>query len=74
MALTGDLNSTTTIQIIGGAPARLSALSFNGQNIRFTTDAQGIISAQLPYTEPTISVPNLRSLTWHYTDTLPELF
>jgi hypothetical protein len=73
LSLTGDLNSTTPIEVLGGAPSALAKLTFNGQDIPFTTSSEGIISATVEYAEPKLSIPQLQSLEWKYVDSLPEI-
>lgn len=73
MALTGDLNATTTLEIFGGAPSSLSKLTFNGKDIEFTTSKEGVIGATAEYAAPQIDVPKLQDLEWKYIDSLPEV-
>ncbi|KAK5698835.1 hypothetical protein LTR97_006483 [Elasticomyces elasticus] len=73
--LTGDLNSTTEIEILGGAPAKTTELTFNGIPLAFHQDTTtGVVSATAYFTQvPFFSIPDLRSLTWNTIDSLPEL-
>lgn len=73
MSLTGDLNSTTAIEIIGGAPNWLQKLSFNGKAIDFKQSKAGVVTAMVDYIEPTFSVPDLSSVEWKVIDSLPEI-
>jgi hypothetical protein len=73
LALTGDLNATTPIEILGGAPTSITKLTFNGQDVDFTTSKEGVISATVDYPRPRISIPQLQDLEWKYIDSLPEL-
>jgi hypothetical protein len=73
LALTGDLNSTTPIEVLGGAPSSLTKLTFNGKDISFKTSEEGVVSATLDFAQPTITIPQLQSLEWKYIDSLPEL-
>jgi hypothetical protein len=73
LSLTGDLNATTPIEVLGGAPSSLAKLTFNGKDISFTTSAEGVISATVDYAQPQISIPQLSSLEWKYIDSLPEI-
>jgi hypothetical protein len=73
LALTGDLNTTTTpLEILGGA-SNITALTFNGETFPFNTSQAGTITSTLTYSTPDIKVPSLSSLSWKYLDTLPEL-
>ena len=73
MAITGDLNVTMPLEIIGGAPADLQSLTFNGQTLQFQQDNTGVVTATLDYSNATFSVPDLSTLSWYYIDTLPEI-
>lgn len=72
LALTGDLNATTPVEIFGGAPAGLTSLTFNGQDVDFTTSKEGVVSATVDYPKPKFAVPQLQDLKWKYIDSLPE--
>ncbi|QDS74282.1 hypothetical protein FKW77_003497 [Venturia effusa] len=75
--LTGDLAPTEQLsqplRIISGAPPNMTRLTFNGQDLGFKRNANGIITAAMTYNEPGISLPSLAELTWSYTDSLPEI-
>ncbi|KAF2401126.1 beta-galactosidase [Trichodelitschia bisporula] len=76
MALTGDIDRTTTIRILGGAPRPLTALYFNDMRtpIPFEQDeATGIVTAELEFREPVIKLPKLSKLQWYTVDSLPEV-
>lgn len=73
LALTGDLNATTPIEILGGAPSSLSKLTFNGDDFEFTVSKEGVVSAKIDYPRPKFAVPQLNELEWKYIDTLPEI-
>lgn len=70
--LTGDLNTTSTLEIIAGLPGS-NNLYFNGAKIAGVKSANGRLSATLTYSEPTIDMPDLSSLEWKYIDSLPEI-
>jgi hypothetical protein len=72
LALTGDLNTTTPIQVFGGA-SNVTKLTFNGQALKSTTSKEGVISATVDFPKPVIVVPQLQSLEWKYIDSLPEI-
>jgi hypothetical protein len=69
--LVGDLNATTTIEVIGGAPQPLSQLTFNGESIDFEQSETGIVTATVKYVVPDFKIPDLNS--WKVIDNLPEL-
>ena len=73
LALTGDLNATTTIEIIGGVPSTLSQLTFNGDDFTFQTNKEGVVTAAIDYPKPRLIIPQLNDLKWKYIDSLPEL-
>nr|POE72434.1 putative beta-galactosidase a [Quercus suber] len=74
ISLTGDLNATAPLEIIGGAPRLLRKLLFNGESVPFHQDQRsGVVSATLTYKNATFSLPNLSSLTWKAIDSLPEI-
>ncbi|KAH0012075.1 putative beta-galactosidase, partial [Aureobasidium melanogenum] len=72
--LTGDINATTDIEIIGGAPAKLAELMFNGENIKFAQDScSGVVTGSVAYKEPSFSVPDLSTVGWKVLNSLPEI-
>ncbi|CAD0109214.1 unnamed protein product [Aureobasidium uvarum] len=72
--LTGDLNSTTDIEVIGGAPAKLTELTFNGESIKFAQDScSGVVTGSVAYKEPSFSIPDLSSVSWKVLNSLPEV-
>ena len=72
VSLTGDVNSTTTVEVIGGAPANATLL-FNGQTLTTTTTKAGALSGTVEFIKPQLAVPSLSNLTWKYIDSLPEV-
>ncbi|OAG13056.1 uncharacterized protein CC84DRAFT_1227943 [Paraphaeosphaeria sporulosa] len=73
LALTGDLNATTSLEILGGAPSPLSKLTFNGAELDFDTTDEGVVTTTLGFTAPSLSLPDLSKLSWKYIDSLPEI-
>ncbi len=71
--LTGDVNATTSIEIIGGLPSGCSSLSFNDKALSITNSTADSVTASISYTKPKVTVPSLPSLTWKYIDSLPEI-
>jgi hypothetical protein len=71
--LIGDVNATTTVEIVGGAHANVSGLSFNGADLSTTSDSNGFIRGSVPFSTPSIEIPDMSSLSWKYIDSLPEL-
>lgn len=72
LALTGDVNATTPIEILG-APSGVSSLTFNGKEISVSTSKEGVLTGTLDFANPDLSIPQLNSLDWKYIDSLPEL-
>jgi beta-galactosidase len=70
--VTGDLNSTTTVEVIG-VPSSVSSLYFNGQLINTSASTAPLLSGQVTYNAPPIDLPNLKNLNWKSIDSLPEL-
>jgi hypothetical protein len=74
IGLVGDVTATTTaLKIVGGAPKGLKTLTFNGQPLRFTQDANNVVTANVTHNEPKFTLPDLKNLQWYYTDSLPEI-
>jgi len=73
--LTGDLNSTTALEVISGAPANTTALTFNGASLPFTQNPRtGVVTATAPYADcPPFTLPDLRTIGWNVLDSLPEI-
>ncbi|KAF1843596.1 glycoside hydrolase family 35 protein [Cucurbitaria berberidis CBS 394.84] len=71
--LVGDINATTTLEIIGGAHKDITALTFNGATVESTLDRNGFLRGTVAFSAPDIRLPDLGSLPWKYIDTLPEL-
>jgi hypothetical protein len=73
LQLFGDINATTTIQII--APKSVTALTWNGQNVALQTSAIGTKSGSLPFTVPKVTLPSLTGSgsAWQCLDSLPEI-
>ena len=72
LELTGDLNCTVPVEIVG-APSSVKSLSFNGLSISTKCNDYGVLSGSLGYSTPDISLPRLVDLQWKYVDSLPEI-
>ena len=70
--LIGDFNETTAIEVIGGAPSKLSAFNINGKSAKFTQDKYGVVTTSVSY-NPDFVVPSLTTCEWKYLDSLPEI-
>ncbi|KAM0530735.1 hypothetical protein ACHAP9_000917 [Verticillium nonalfalfae] len=73
LSFVGDVNATTPIEVIGGAPTSLKALEFNGKALDFEQDDSGVVSAVIEFKTPDIKLPCLSRLKWKYLDSLPEI-
>lgn len=71
--LVGDINTTTTIEVVGGAHKGITSLTFNGEKLKTKVDPNGFLVATTAYSKPEIKIPDLKALRWKYIDTLPEL-
>ncbi|MCJ1353690.1 MAG: hypothetical protein MMC33_003677 [Icmadophila ericetorum] len=73
ISLTGDINCTTAIEIVGGSPAKDGVLLFNGKTVATATNSYGVLSGTVTYTSPKLALPTLSSLDWRAIDSLPEI-
>ncbi|KAJ7758802.1 glycoside hydrolase superfamily [Mycena maculata] len=72
LALWGDVAEMTDITIFG--PEDLSSLEWNTlpvQNLKQT--GKGTWQATIPFSTPSVSLPDLDSATWRFRDSLPEI-
>ncbi|PYH85697.1 beta-galactosidase extracellular [Aspergillus uvarum CBS 121591] len=70
--LSADFNATTPIEVFG-APATTRNLYINGEKTSHTVAKNGAWTTEVKYSAPKISLPSLKSLSWKYLDTLPEI-
>ncbi|WYZ36897.1 hypothetical protein EsH8_II_000403 [Colletotrichum jinshuiense] len=73
LSITGDVNATTPIEVVGGAPAALKTLNFNGKPLDFKQSDRGVVTATVAFAAPAIKLPCLGQLAWKYVDSLPEI-
>ncbi|EEY23389.1 beta-galactosidase [Verticillium alfalfae VaMs.102] len=73
LALVGDVNGTTPIEIVGGAPADLKTLTWNGRELSFEQSSHGVITAMVDFSPPEIKLPCFSQLKWKTIDSLPEI-
>lgn len=73
LAITGDLNATTLIEVIGGAPSSLKKVTFNGKELSFNQSKSGVVTATAVYAVPEFSIPDLSKVGWKAIDSLPEI-
>lgn len=72
LAITGDLNATTPIEVIG-APSSVTKVTFNGKDVSVAPSNAGALCGSIELPKADISVPKLNELEWKYIDTLPEI-
>ncbi|KAK4691078.1 hypothetical protein P7C71_g5850, partial [Lecanoromycetidae sp. Uapishka_2] len=72
LSLTGDINETTTIEVMG-APSGVTELSFNGETVSTTRTSYGALTGNVTYTDPRFSLPILSDLDWRAINSLPEI-
>jgi hypothetical protein len=72
--LTGDLNATSPIEVIGG-PSNVKSVTWNGKDLDFKESSLGCnsVTATAEFEKPTFSIPDLTTATWKVLDTLPEI-
>ncbi|KAH9826928.1 glycoside hydrolase family 35 protein, partial [Teratosphaeria destructans] len=71
--LTGDLNATTEIEVVGGAPAHTTQLTWNGEALPFKQSESGAVTATASYNVPSFTIPDLSTVEWKVFDSLPEI-
>jgi hypothetical protein len=64
VALTGDLNATSTSFEILAPSAFSSKVTFNGQPLAVTKTKYGSLVGHITARFPTIQLPDLQSLKW----------
>lgn len=73
LCLSGDVNSTTEIEIISVPTTDINEIIFNGEKLATSRGKNGKISAAVRY-EPIVPIiPDLDDLEWRYLDYLPEI-
>ena len=72
LKLTGDINSTTGIEIIA-LPTSPVSISFNGERLTTSRSKIGKLTATLNFQSPKLHLPDFTGPTWKYLDSLPEI-
>lgn len=62
LQISGDLNSTTSLEII--APAAVKKVVFNGLNLSAKRTPYGTLLVHKNAKTPAVTLPNLKALTW----------
>ncbi|KAI1391999.1 glycoside hydrolase family 35 protein [Hypoxylon trugodes] len=73
LRLTGDINSTTDIELIYEPTGKVHTLVFNGKALDAEQNKDGKLAARLDFQPPEIAYPDFASLEFGYIDSLPEL-
>jgi hypothetical protein len=73
LRLTGDVNATTTIEVISAPMSNITTLVFNGQRLNSTRSMTGKLVATVQFDPPKIVLPDFTKLEWKYLDSLPEI-
>ena len=71
--LSGDVNTTTEVEIISAPVEQLKGLFFNGQQLKTSRSKTGKLSAVIKYQPPKLDIPDLTNMRWKYIDSLPEI-
>ncbi|AEO65317.1 glycoside hydrolase family 35 protein [Thermothielavioides terrestris NRRL 8126] len=71
LTIRGDFNRTTTLELIG-VPQAATSLVINTTPTPHRADDDGHWLAQIAYSPPSITLPDLSAVAWSYIDTLPE--
>lgn len=71
--LWGDVNQTTTVEVIAAPLASGAALFFNGQQVKDMRLVEGRLTGTITYSEPKVTLPDLIMAEWKYLDSLPEV-
>lgn len=70
--LWGDVNQTTTIEVVTAPLTSGATLYFNGQQVEDTQIVDGRLTGTITYSEPEITLPEFTTAEWKYVDSLPE--
>ena len=73
LRLTGDINSTTDVEVISLPSAGVSAISLNGKRLSTTRSKTGKLLATVNFQSPQIHLPSFLGPTWKFLNSLPEL-
>ncbi|KAB8221838.1 beta-galactosidase, domain 2-domain-containing protein [Aspergillus novoparasiticus] len=71
--LTGDVNTTSTVELISAPPGCCSDMLYNGNRLQNISNTNGRVSGIVPYIDPKLAIAELESLEWRYFDSLPEV-
>ncbi|KAG8783246.1 hypothetical protein FRC12_019925 [Ceratobasidium sp. 428] len=73
LAIVGDLKSGATTELEVLAPSSITSVSWNGQFVRVSKTVTGTLKGSIGIKDLTPKLPNLKTLEWKCTDSLPEV-
>ncbi|KAH8589576.1 beta-galactosidase [Bisporella sp. PMI_857] len=71
--LWGDVNKTTTIEVISSPLKRGAKLYFNEQQVKDTHYVEGRLTGTVTFCEPQVALPDFSRMKWGYLNSLPEI-
>lgn len=69
----GDVNQTTTLEVIAAPLDSGAALYFNGQQVQDARFVENRLTGTITYSDPEIILPDFTMADWKYVDSLPEV-
>lgn len=69
----GDVNQTTTVEVIAAPLTSGAALYFNGQQVQDAQFVENRLTGTITYSDPEIVLPDFNVADWKYVDSLPEV-
>lgn len=73
LAITGDLKSGETTDLEVLAPSSVRGVTFNGKSVKVSKTATGTLKGSVGVKDLSPKLPNLKTLEWKCTDSLPEI-
>jgi hypothetical protein len=73
LALVGDLESNSATELEVLAPSSVKTITWNGKSVKFSKTSSGTLKATLNIPDLRPKLPDLKSLEWKCTDSLPEV-
>ncbi|CAK7215511.1 hypothetical protein SBRCBS47491_002506 [Sporothrix bragantina] len=72
--LTGDFNTTTSVQLVFDPMDKIDSLAVNGYPLRkHRSNKDGLVSGTVVYKAPLLDLPDFRRADWRTIDSLPEI-
>lgn len=73
LRLWGDVNQTTTIEVIAAPLTSGASLYFNDEKVENAKFVEGRLTGSIAYSAPDITLPDFTTAEWKYIDSLPEI-